>query len=103
MAFFFRIPMNYAAFLMYGVTEMLGDVFRYGFFEWDCQAKKGIGKKSTDYSPKKTSEKDKTEEENKSEDDVEVAEALVTDKADVMSVKNCTVGNACVSNKNDYQ
>lgn len=58
----------------------------YGFHVWDFQDIKYIGMRSTDFSLKNTSEKERTEKENNAEDDMEIVEVRITNSVDLISV-----------------
>lgn len=71
-------------------------------YAWPFQTTNIICKKSTDSLSKMTSEKGRTEEQDKGRDDTEIVGVLMTDKADAMYVENSTAINVRVVDLNNY-
>lgn len=63
---------------------------------------KAVAQQSTDSPSKQTYKKDRTEEEDKVENDMYIVVVPVTDKADTVSIENGTDAIVRIVNKSNY-
>lgn len=84
------------------VLETLGYLCRFGFCVLDCLVCAALRRKRTYILGKKVSPKNQTVKERKDENDMEIVEVLLTEKASAMSVVDDDAAETCIFSNNRY-
>lgn len=84
------------------VSKTWGEMSKYGFYDCNYQFMKAIGNKSTDFSLKKISEKNRSEYKEKSKYDMEIVILLVSVRSNAICYEKVTAVKVCIFNLNDH-